>query len=232
MKLILPLFVFFFCSLKVFSNEINLKAITGKVMVYRDGVHFQYDGKKMLKENDVLQTFGKAGITVEYRNFLVTLGPNTFFELKPGQTRTFIQIGNLIYGNIFTELSLVQTDKPYKIMSTNAEAMLEKSQLIYTVARNKREVLLMQQGKESGAPDNLDDARAFQTNANTATKIIMIDGKGKLTLKNKTEKNLFAGNSLEFKAEGIALKEEEVKDAQINEFLTSIGFNLPAFKRK
>lgn len=220
----------FSTSLFAQGNEwgINVKLMSGKILLYRDGVHFEYDGSKKLKPGDVLQTQANSSIMIEFEHFHITLAPNTFFELKPGETRKHVTVGRLLFGSIHTYLKVIRTEKPYQIFGSNFISTANRSQAIYFVARNRRELKMMLKGNVSGAPDILSKVQEFQKSATVSSKIVAVEGPIEVELANKSNHKIDSQKYLEFRAEGMSAKIKDLEATELTDILKALKYKLPA----
>ena len=204
--------------------------LSGKVHLYREGVHFEYDGKKMLRQGDIIQTMDDSTIMLEIANMQIAIAPNTYFELDPGENRFHIEIGKLIHGNVYTNLATIRTDKPYLLFGPQYKSIVKRSEVLYSVARNRRELMNMLKGKKVPVFKVLSDTKTLANSATLTTQITVFSGEADVELQDKKVEKIKKGHLLEFRAEGVAIKNKPFTPEAGAGYLSNLKFKLPSLQ--
>jgi hypothetical protein len=193
-KIILILMSLLF-SFSVTANEIKVDLIKGDVNLIRDDKTQKLEKNFSLKTGDIIQTTKKSFVRISLHKSIITIAPNSYYQVSSKQQESESSIGTLLYGHVHAAFE--KDPKLKRIIKTQTAALgIRGTKILLHVARDKKEYWERYKGKVHSLP------KLDRLPKDSYSQICCIEGLIEVKTQNGTKKNLSEGQIMTFTSSG------------------------------
>ncbi len=181
--------------------SIKILSVRGESQYIRENISNELNTKSLLQLGDIIKTMGKSFVKIQLHESVITIAPNSYYKVS-GEVNSEegSELGTLLYGHLHASFKKNKDNK--RVIRTPTAAMgVRGTKILLHVARDQTEYSERYKGVVHPAP-TLEELNSIVNGKNAFSQVCCITGKIAVKTNGGTQKDLDAGQVLNYTSTG------------------------------